>query len=147
MVSPKWAPGEGLDHTTLTVAGATVGTMGYMSPEQLLGQEVDERTDTFAVGVLAMECLTGRRPFAGLSFQELLHATLHQEAALPGEDPAIRRMNAVLARCLAKDREVRPKVADIRRDLVEAIRLCPGLLAAPSAGAEETTIDATQHLS
>jgi hypothetical protein len=99
----KVAPGEGPEHASLTLAGTVVGTMGYMSPEQLLGEEVDERADTFAAGVLAAECLTGRRPFAGLSFQELLHATLHQPVELPGDDPPIRRLNAVLARCLARN--------------------------------------------
>ena len=49
------------DHASLTMPGAVVGTLGYMSPEQLLGYEVDERTDTFAVGVMAVECLTGAR--------------------------------------------------------------------------------------
>jgi hypothetical protein len=128
----------------LTIAGATVGTMGYMSPEQLLGEEVDERTDTFAVGVLVMECLTGRRPFAGLSFQELLAATLHEAAQIPGDEPAIRRLNAALARCLAKNRADRPYIAAIRHELVGSIRACPSLPGVRSVSMEESTIDGTR---
>jgi hypothetical protein len=133
------------DSASLTLEGAVVGTMGYMSPEQLLGEDVDHRTDTFAVGVLAIECLTGRRPFAGLSFQELLHRTLAGHARIPGDDPGVTRLNAVLARCLARDRDARPGIAEVRAELVDAIRRCPPLAAARAAVAEETTIDATQH--
>jgi len=126
------------------MTGSVVGTMGYMSPEQLLGEEVDERTDTFSVGVLAVECLTGRRPFAGLSFQELLQATTHQQYQLPGEGAEVARLNAVLSRCLAKDRWDRPKVSEIRYELVDSIRGAPSLAGIGSASMEASTIDATR---
>ena len=135
------------DGASLTVTGAVVGTMGYMSPEQLLGQEVDDRTDTFAVGVLAFECLTGRRPFTALTFQELLHSTLHAPAEIPGDDPATRRLNQVLAKCLERTRESRPRVAGIRDELVDSIRGCPERVAVVVAGTEASTLDATWHLS
>ena len=137
---------QGSDSASLTMAGAVVGTMGYMSPEQLLGEEVDERTDTFSTGVLVIESLTGRRPFAGLSFQELLHATLHNLYRLPGEGSEVRRLNAVLERCLAKNRVDRPRVAEIRHELVEAIRGFPGMAGAATAGMEASTIDGTRPI-
>ena len=142
----KVAPGTIEDQASLTVAGAVVGTIGYMPPEQLLGEEVDDRADTFAVGVLAFECITGRRPFAGLTFQELLHAALHQLVRIPGEDAAMRRVNSVLARCLAADRESRPRIPEIRNELVEAIRNCPNLSEAHAAETQESTIDATRSV-
>lgn len=49
----------------LTKTGTVVGTLGYMSPEQLRGLEVDRRRDLFAVGVMVAEALTGRWPFEG----------------------------------------------------------------------------------
>jgi hypothetical protein len=142
----KLMPGESYDAASLTLTGAIVGTMGYMSPEQLLGEEVDERTDTFAAGVIAFECLTGRRPFAGLSFQELLRSTLQQPTLIPGEDAGIRRLNAVLGRCLAKSRHQRPRVVEIRMELVEAMRQCHVLTSLPPAVTEESTIDAPRSV-
>ncbi|MGJ5813271.1 protein kinase domain-containing protein [Paludibaculum fermentans] len=129
--------------TSLTMAGAVVGTLGYMSPEQLLGEEVDERTDTFSVGVLVVEALTGRRPFVGQSFQELLHATLYESYRLPGADAASLRLNAILDRCLAKRREDRPRIGEVRRDLVDAMRAWPEVKWMAVASNEERTIDAT----
>jgi serine/threonine protein kinase len=132
------------DHASLTMPGAVVGTLGYMSPEQLLGYEVDERTDTFAVGVMAVECLTGARPFAGASLQDLLQSTLHQRAEIPGDSGPVRRLNSVLGRCLEKERDARPRVVDIRGELVEAIRACPAIEGMEFAGREVSTIDATR---
>ena len=56
-------PSAGIDHTTLTKMGSSMGTPGYMSPEQIEGQELDPRTDLYAIGVIAFELLTGRRPY------------------------------------------------------------------------------------
>src|SRR5262249_22007757 len=65
------------DPNTLTVKGAVLGTLGYMSPEQLMGEEADERSDIFAVGVLVVEALTGQRPFHGKTHTGLLKSILH----------------------------------------------------------------------
>src|SRR3954451_17870688 len=48
------------DPKSMTMHGVAMGTFGYMSPEQLLGNAVDERTDVYAIGVIALETLTGR---------------------------------------------------------------------------------------
>ena len=56
-------PGEGMTITQLTQAGGTVGTPGYMAPEQLSGGTVDARTDVFAFGIVAAELATGEHPF------------------------------------------------------------------------------------
>src|SRR5262249_32904170 len=63
-------------------ASMVVGTVGYMSPEQVRGQAVDARTDIFAVGAILYEMLTGRRAFQGATPADTLSAILHHE---PGE--------------------------------------------------------------
>src|SRR5215472_7973201 len=57
---------------SVTVAGAALGTIGYMAPEALTGALVDERTDLFAIGVMVVETVTGTRPFAGQTPEQLL---------------------------------------------------------------------------
>jgi tRNA A-37 threonylcarbamoyl transferase component Bud32/dipeptidyl aminopeptidase/acylaminoacyl peptidase len=68
-----------------TRAGAILGTVGYMSPEQVKGQEVDYRSDIFSFGVLFYEMLTGKRAFRGESPIEVMSAILNKE---PGEPTA-----------------------------------------------------------
>jgi serine/threonine protein kinase len=88
----------------LTRAGQVVGTLAYMSPEQLQGRPVDARTDVFSFGVLLYEMLSGRQPFAGDSRLETATAILRDDppplGELRGDLPA--EVQAILARCLAK---------------------------------------------
>ncbi|HYG81536.1 MAG TPA: UvrD-helicase domain-containing protein, partial [Pyrinomonadaceae bacterium] len=65
-----------------TQSGAVLGTINYMSPEQLLGQKVDLRCDIFSFGVVLCEMLTGTRPFSGDNQIDTMHAILHQEPRL-----------------------------------------------------------------
>ena len=85
----------------LTAEGAVPGTAPYMSPEQIKGQVVDERSDLFSLGVLLYEALVGRRPFQGQSAAEVVSAVLRDEPLPvntlrddlpPGLEPVLRRM-------------------------------------------------------
>ena len=84
----------------LTNAGTVMGTVGYMSPEQVRGASVDHRSDIFSFGVVLHEMLTGRRTFQAASSVETMNAILHQEPVpLDVESPALA---TVVARCLEK---------------------------------------------
>ena len=93
----------------LTEAGAIVGTLHYMAPEQLEGREVDARSDVFAFGCLLYEMVSGSRAFEGKSQASVIGAILHSEPATlsslqPLTPPALDRLVRV---CLAKDPEAR----------------------------------------
>lgn len=109
-----------------TQAGMTIGTAGYLSPEQLQGLDVDHRSDIFSFGVLAYEFLLNRAPFQGESISALFYAIAHEEPAPIGEvwaecPPALA---ACISRCLEKNRDTRygsfkEVTADLRNALAE----------------------------
>ncbi|MDQ6787681.1 MAG: protein kinase [Acidobacteriota bacterium] len=59
---------------SVTIPGTVMGTLGYMPPEQLRGENVDERSDLFAMGVIIYEALRGEKPFAGKTYQEIMQS-------------------------------------------------------------------------
>lgn len=97
---PPGAP----NRTALSRAGAVIGTVGYMSPEQLRGQPVDPRSDIFSFGVVLYEMLTGHRPFGGSSGAESVTAILRDEPpGLSGlRGPVVPGLERVVFRCLEK---------------------------------------------
>ncbi len=94
---------------TITRVGTVVGSLYYVSPEQLLGRQLDGRADVYALGVAMYEMLTGRRPFLGKTLAELSRAILmgpiEAPSALEATIPA--DLEAILLKALARDREAR----------------------------------------
>ncbi len=100
--------------TVLTNPGTAVGTVLYMSPEQALGDPLDQRTDLFSLGLVLYEMLTGRRAFEGRSTTAIVDAILHAtpvglEAADVSNVP--KDLRRLLTRLLDKDRDRRPSTA------------------------------------
>jgi eukaryotic-like serine/threonine-protein kinase len=88
-----------------------------------MGGEVDQRSDIFSLGAVVVRTLTGRRPFPGKTFQELVTAMMSRPFHLPGKEPEVRRLDAILQRCLAIQKENRfASVAEMRSVLIPAIR-------------------------
>jgi eukaryotic-like serine/threonine-protein kinase len=96
--------------TRLTQVGAIAGTPRYMSPEQVHGQEVDNRADIYALGVLLFECLTGKQPFDGHTIAEILRKqALDPMPLLSDVIPELDhpQMDVVIQKACAKRREER----------------------------------------
>ncbi|MFM8979435.1 MAG: protein kinase domain-containing protein [Planctomycetia bacterium] len=104
------AAGEGLESAHRSLSGTIVGTLAYMSPEQLQGQAVDPRSDVFAAGLVLMEMLQGRHPYAGES-GIMVAARLLRDPLPPLAPEVAARTSAAtrdtLARALERDREAR----------------------------------------
>jgi serine/threonine protein kinase len=118
-------PQPGLEATLaptvdLTAVGVAVGTVAYMSPEQVSGDKLDRRTDLFSLGVVLYECLTGQQPFQGKTSGVILASILTQQPKPPTElnvsiPPGLQD---VIQACLEKDRELRYQDAgSLRADL------------------------------
>jgi hypothetical protein len=126
-----------------TGVGAIVGSSGYMSPEQALGQPVDARSDVFSFGVLLYELLAGRRAFRGESEWSAINALVHdQPTPLQELRPDVPEALAqVVGRCLEKDRALRyPSAVELLDDLR---RLAPaGAATRPSRTARHLAVAA-----
>jgi GAF domain-containing protein len=130
------------DQQSLTEAGAVMGTPGYMSPEQLMGEEVDERTDIYALGIIALETLTGELKRFGRGFHEQVERAMVERFQFEGATDQHREVAAVLNRALAAKREERlESAAQLRTRLIAVLRRCPSFPNFPEqagAGGEET---------
>lgn len=114
-----------------TVAGTILGTVPYMSPEQIQGEDIDTRTDVWAFGCLLFEMLSGEPAFRGRSMPELLAAVLRDEPRWEALPPAVPHpVVRLVQRCLAKDPHQRLQhLGDARLELAELA--VSGAVAAP----------------
>ena len=114
----------GDESSPMTVPGAVMGTFGYMSPEQLTGGVVDHRSDLFSISIIAVEMLSGRRPFEGRTYHEHLSAVMNQSFH-PGAELSGKDLEPILQRGLAIDVEERfATAAEMRASLIPAVRKC-----------------------
>jgi Tol biopolymer transport system component len=109
----------------ITNPGTVMGTVGYMSPEQVRGQDADHRSDIFSFGVILYEMLSGKRTFAGESAIEVMNAILKEEPPELGEtnakiSPALEK---IVRRCLEKKPERRFQTASDLGFALEALAL------------------------
>ena len=107
----------------LTQAGMVIGTPEYMSPEQLLGDELDVRADIYSAGVVLYECLTGRLPFEAPTPIVLISRVLEDTPAAPHtlhDDIPVAISNLVM-RAMSREREARPLSAEVLHDALEQV--------------------------
>ena len=115
-------PAETSSSPTNTQAGAVLGTVKYMSPEQARGMPVDGRSDLFSLGAVLYEMLSGRAPFAAKAVGDLIGEILNADppsitALNPGVPGPLR---AIVKKALCKDREPRyQEASEFTRDLLE----------------------------
>ncbi|MFZ0788615.1 MAG: serine/threonine-protein kinase, partial [Chromatiaceae bacterium] len=125
------------NETKLTSTGMTVGSVGYMSPEQALGNEVDNRSDLYSLGVLFWQMLTGALPYSAQDPFAL--ALKHANSPIPELPGALVRFQPVIERLMAKKPENRFASAD---DLVRFIDSIPydDIGASSPSNSDETVV-------
>ncbi|KAB1987031.1 serine/threonine-protein kinase [Streptomyces triticiradicis] len=101
---------------SLTSTGVSVGSPGYMSPEQILGKGVTGAADVFSLGAVLAYAATGEPPFPGDSSASLLYKVVHEEPRLDSLEGELREL---VANCLAKEPSARPAPGEV------ALRLAP----------------------
>jgi Tol biopolymer transport system component/predicted Ser/Thr protein kinase len=131
-------------HEMMTSPGSTVGTVAYMSPEQVRAEEIDSRTDLFAFGAVLYEMATGELAFSGSSagvvFEAILNRNPAEASTLNPKLPA--KLVEVISKSLDKDRELRYQTAaELRGDLKRIKRSLDSsrahnIVSAPSGSAQ-----------
>ena len=117
-----------VENNNHTRPGTTMGSLYYMSPEQVRGDTVDARSDIYSVGIVLYELLAGRRPFEADTTFTILNKQLNEQPQPPIElNPAIPAgLNAIILIALAKDPDQRFQNADAFRNALKSYVTSPG---------------------
>jgi eukaryotic-like serine/threonine-protein kinase len=130
----------------LTDPGSTVGTIAYMSPEQLRGETLDARSDLFSLGLVLYEMATGRPAFSGATSAVIAAAILHEAPSPPrqvrGDLP--QRLEEIILEALEKDREVRCQTASALRADLRRLKRELDSQPAPSIGSRPESVASTK---
>ena len=139
-----------LDPDHLTSPGAMLGTIMYMSPEQVKAEPLDSRADLFSFGSVLYEMATGKSPFDGTSAGDICGAILHREPLQPSQwNPQVpATLETVIRKALEKNRELRYQyAADIRTELQRLERHTDSGRRAATGDAESVPSEATARIS
>jgi predicted Ser/Thr protein kinase len=113
MPTARLAPRETIAPSAASVPGQIVGTVAYMSPEQIQGHPVDQRSDLFAVGIILFEMLTGQHPWPRASVVDTLHAILHDDPPpLHTTTPSGAQLAPIVSKLLCKNPAERYSLAE-----------------------------------
>jgi hypothetical protein len=131
------------DPGSMTAPGVAVGTLGYMSPEQYLGANVDERSDVYSIGVMALETLTGKLQLNAYSFHTQIAEVVRRRFDFAGSAAEHGR----LAGCISKSVAIQPGarfsgIPELREEMLPAMRACPpvpGTASVAPPRADQTT--------
>ena len=139
---------EGMSAAHLTSPGSTLGTVAYMSPEQVRAKQLDTRTDLFSFGVVLYEMATGALPFAGDS-TAMIYDGIMNRAPLPvlRINPNLpAKLEDIISRALEKDRDLRYQHAsDVRAELQRLRRDTDSRASSASTGSIPAALDPTGH--
>ena len=125
-----------------TAAGTTLGTVAYMSPEQAMGEGVDQRTDIFSLGIVLFEMLTGRLPFSGATATAMALQIVQSPAPVPSSvnRSVPRELDGIVAKALAKSLDQRYESAAILAAELRSVAATLDARSSTSGSAGSTSI-------